>query len=160
MPVVSAEDGQWVAPQAMQPMLKPGGHGALWKLMHDTSTFAWLAARDCQAALVRQISNPLAGTDTTMLGLAGAGYADGRSFGFAACERAVGAAEGINVVLERRMQQPGSQASPVGTALFSSLQVGTAWHDHDCVDCFQSCIVRIFCHTLGCPWPAGMPPFW
>lgn len=51
----------------------------------------------------------MAGTDTTLLGLAGAGYADGRSFGFAACERAVGASEGINLVQERRTRVPGRQ---------------------------------------------------
>lgn len=51
----------------------------------------------------------MAGTDTTLLGLAGAGYADGRSFGFAACERAVGASEGINLVQERRTRRAGSQ---------------------------------------------------
>ena len=57
-------------------------------------------------------SNPMAGTDTTLLGLAGAGYADGRSFGFAACERAVGASEGINLVMERRVPQPDSEVVP------------------------------------------------
>ena len=55
VPVLGAEDGRWIVPQAIQPMLKPGGHGALWKLMHDTGTFAWLAQRSCQAAIVRQI---------------------------------------------------------------------------------------------------------
>ena len=54
-------------------------------------------------------SNPMAGTDTTLLGLAGAGWADGRSFGFAACERAVGASEGINLVMQCSAQQPGSE---------------------------------------------------
>ncbi|KAK9801940.1 hypothetical protein WJX73_008251 [Symbiochloris irregularis] len=110
VPVLRADNGQWIVPNELQPLLKPGGHGALWKLMHDTNTFGWLAERKCQAAIVRQISNPMAGTDATLLGLAGAGYADGRSFGFAACERAVGAAEGINLVQERRTQQPGSEA--------------------------------------------------
>jgi len=35
----------------------------------------------------------MAGVDATLLALSGTGYADGRSFGFASCERAVGAAE-------------------------------------------------------------------
>ena len=48
-------------------------------------------------------SNPLAGTDATLLALSGAGYADGRSFGFASCERTVGAAEGMNVLMQRRL---------------------------------------------------------
>lgn len=45
--------------------------------------------------MVRQISNPLAGTDTTLLALAGAGMQQGRKFGFASCPRVVGAAEGV-----------------------------------------------------------------
>ncbi len=51
-------------------------------------------------------SNPLAGTDSTLLALAGTGYSDMRAFGFACCERAVGAAEGINVLLERKLVGP------------------------------------------------------
>lgn len=35
VPVVSAEDGAWLLEGALSPMLKPGGHGALWKLMED-----------------------------------------------------------------------------------------------------------------------------
>ena len=41
-----------------------------------------------------------------MLALTGAGYADGRTFGFASCERAVGATEGMNVLMEQRLPQP------------------------------------------------------
>jgi hypothetical protein len=54
---------------------------------------------------VRACSNPLAGTDCTLLALAGAGYADGRSFGFASCERRAGAAEGVNLLMERRLKR-------------------------------------------------------
>ena len=36
-------------------MLKPGGHGAIWKLMLDKGVFKWLDGLDRQAALVRQI---------------------------------------------------------------------------------------------------------
>ena len=57
----------------------------------------------CQIWHLWLCSNPLAGTDTTLLGLTGMGYADGRSFGFAACERAVGASEGINAIMQRRL---------------------------------------------------------
>ena len=41
-----------------------------------------------------------------MLALTGAGYADGRTFGFASCERAVGATEGMNVLMEQRLPRP------------------------------------------------------
>lgn len=130
-----------------QVMMKPGGHGVIWKLMIDTGVFDWLGAQGRQAAIVRQIrcagctrvhagsfrcsvrmqthgrtwpcwfclpalcltslllpacSNPMAGTDNTLLALAGAGFPQRRSFGFASCERAVGAAEGMNVLAQVR----------------------------------------------------------
>lgn len=47
----------------------------------------------CMKRLICARSNPMAGVDATLLALSGTGYADGRSFGFASCERAVGAAE-------------------------------------------------------------------
>ena len=55
-----------------------------------------------QAALVRQISNPMAGMDTTLLSLAGVGAARGAAFGFMSCDRHVGAAEGVNVLQENK----------------------------------------------------------
>jgi hypothetical protein len=50
------------------------------------------------AALIRQISNPMAGVDTTLLALAGTGFSSRKAFGFMSCERVVGAAEGMNVL--------------------------------------------------------------
>lgn len=73
--------------------------------MWDEGVFEWLAQAGAQAALVRQISNPLAGTDTTMLALAGSGFEKRRAFGFMSCERAVGAAEGMNVLQEQRVSR-------------------------------------------------------
>lgn len=55
VPVVSAKTGKWVLPEALSPMMKPGGHGAIWKLMLDRGVFSWLSSLDCEAALVRQI---------------------------------------------------------------------------------------------------------
>ena len=55
MPVVSAVTGQWVLPEPLSPMLKPGGHGAVWKLMLDEGVFDWLSSLDRQATLIRQI---------------------------------------------------------------------------------------------------------
>lgn len=52
---------------------------------------------------MRQISNPMAGTDTTLLALAGRGQQQRGAFGFMSCDRAVGAAEGCNALQERRM---------------------------------------------------------
>ncbi len=60
-------------------------------------------------------SNPLAGTDSTLLALSGAGHMGGKLFGFASCPRAVGAAEGMNVLAERRVPVPPEQgAQPRG----------------------------------------------
>ncbi|GLC45555.1 hypothetical protein PLESTB_001205700 [Pleodorina starrii] len=117
VPVLAAEDGRWLLSRPMGPMMKPGGHGAIWKLMWDQGVFDWLTVtHGRRAALVRQISNPMAGTDTTLLALAGAGFARGRgggaaAFGFMSCERAVGAAEGMNVLQERRRWVPAAAAA-------------------------------------------------
>lgn len=55
VPVVSAEDGQWLLPEGLAPLLKPGGHGAVWKLMLDQGIFDWLSHHDREGAIVRQI---------------------------------------------------------------------------------------------------------
>ena len=55
VPVVGTRDGRWLLPQALSPMMKPGGHGALWKLMLDEGVFDWLASAGRTAALIRQI---------------------------------------------------------------------------------------------------------
>ena len=59
---------------------------------------------------MRQISNPMAGVDTTLLALAGTGYLQRRAFGFMSCERVVGAAEGMNVLQEKKAWVPDGQA--------------------------------------------------
>ena len=45
----------------------------------------------------------MAGMDNTLLALAGSGHSGGHSFGFASCERAVGASEGINVLVQQHV---------------------------------------------------------
>ena len=55
VPVVSAEDGQWLLPKLLSPMMKPGGHGAIWKLMLDRGVFEYFSQRRRKAAIVRQI---------------------------------------------------------------------------------------------------------
>jgi UTP---glucose-1-phosphate uridylyltransferase len=42
VPVLEAKSGEWVLPEPLQPSLKPGGHGAIWKLMCDHQVFEWL----------------------------------------------------------------------------------------------------------------------
>lgn len=109
VPVLAASSGRWLLEGPGALALKPGGHGVVWKLAQDTGVLDWLAERGASAALVRQISNPLAGTDATLLALAGVGDAGGRSFGFAACDRSVGAAEGVVVLRERRLAGGGAE---------------------------------------------------
>lgn len=107
VPVVAAADGRWLLDGPQRPVMKPGGHGAIWKLMLDEGVFDWLTGEHGrEAAIVRQISNPLSGTDNMLLALTGLGYPDGKSFGFASCERAVGAHEGINVLRHRTLKAP------------------------------------------------------
>lgn len=67
-------------------------------LLCPAGVFDWLQQQGRLAALVRQISNPMAGVDTTLLALAGTGFSSRRAFGFMSCERVVGAAEGMNVL--------------------------------------------------------------
>lgn len=55
VPVVSVENGKWLVTKPFQLMLKPGGHGVIWKLMSDSGVFDWLESRGREAALVRQI---------------------------------------------------------------------------------------------------------
>jgi len=101
VPVISLDGGQWVRRGLGKFKLKPGGHGAIWKLMYDDGVFDWLEQRNRKGSIVRQITNPMAGTDTTLLSLAGVGTKGDKALGFASCERHVGASEGINVLLEK-----------------------------------------------------------
>lgn len=104
IPAVAAENGHWLISEPLGLILKPGGHGVIWKLAFDRGVFDWFYEKGRKAALVRQISNPIAATDVTMLALAGVGHRHNKKFGFASCERKVGAAEGVNVLIERNTQ--------------------------------------------------------
>jgi hypothetical protein len=111
VPVVSASTGQWLTCSPLKPIMKPGGHGVIWKLMLDRGVFDWLRAAGRDAAIIRQISNPMAGQDSTLLALSGQGLQGGHAFGFASCERVVGAAEGMNVLIKEVETGKGGQAS-------------------------------------------------
>eukprot|EP00241_Pyramimonas_parkeae_P004556 CAMPEP_0114241130 /NCGR_PEP_ID=MMETSP0058-20121206/9473_1 /TAXON_ID=36894 /ORGANISM="Pyramimonas parkeae, CCMP726" /LENGTH=896 /DNA_ID=CAMNT_0001353645 /DNA_START=274 /DNA_END=2964 /DNA_ORIENTATION=+ len=102
VPVVTVSGGKWQLKEGMQPALKPGGHGVMWKLARDSGVFDWFKQQGRTATLVRQISNPLAGTDSTLLALSGMGQARNKAMGFASCERRIGAAEGMNVLTEQK----------------------------------------------------------
>eukprot|EP00854_Cymbomonas_tetramitiformis_P017688 gene17688-21074_t len=74
VPVVTTVCGQWRINASLEPELKPGGHGVLWKLARDKGVFRWFKENKREAAIVRQISNPMAGTDSTLLALGGMGH--------------------------------------------------------------------------------------
>lgn len=97
---VLTQDGHWSMRDIFSPYLKPGGHGVLWKLAKDQGAFDWLKRQKRKKALVRQINNPIAGTDYGLLAFAGYGCLKDKQFGFAACPRVLHAAEGTNVLVE------------------------------------------------------------
>lgn len=54
VPVVAAEDGQWLINEPLSLVCKPGGHGAIWKLAHDKGIFQWFYSHGRKGATVRQ----------------------------------------------------------------------------------------------------------
>jgi hypothetical protein len=101
VPVVS-ENGEWrwVAPFRL--LMKPGGHGVIWKLARDEGIFDWFQKLGRTKTLIRQINNPIAGLDYGFLVFCGVGVMQNKAFGFASCPRLIGSAEGMNVLLENR----------------------------------------------------------
>ncbi|KAE9587726.1 putative UTP--glucose-1-phosphate uridylyltransferase [Lupinus albus] len=102
VPVVGAEEGQWLITKPFSPLNKPGGHGVIWKLANDKGIFKWFYSHGRKGATVRQVSNVVAATDLTLLALAGIGLQQGKKLGFASCKRNSGATEGINVLIEKK----------------------------------------------------------
>lgn len=94
-------DGQWCLQGPMQLLLKPGGHGVIWRLARDEGIFDWFFSKKRKKGVVRQINNPVANTDYGLLAFTGIGCAQDKIFGFASCPRQVKATEGINVLIER-----------------------------------------------------------
>jgi hypothetical protein len=99
---ILTEEGQWLLDDSGKLNVKPGGHGTLWKMMLDKKAFDWLYKKGRKKAIVRQINNPLAGTDYGLLAFYGYGVATNKSFGFSACPRKVGAAEGMDILTEMK----------------------------------------------------------
>jgi|688.fasta_scaffold05921_25 hypothetical protein len=101
VPMINKE-GNFVVNGPLKPLLKPGGHGTIWKLAYEKKIFQALKQRGRRKALIRQINNPVAGVDHTLLVLTGIGCREDKVFGFASCPRLLNAPEGMNVVLERK----------------------------------------------------------
>lgn len=99
VPVVTIQ-GNWVMQDHLKLMLKPGGHGVIWKLARDNGVLDRLIQLGRRYALVRQINNPIAGTDYGLIAHTGWGFHYGKEFGFASCPRLLNTAEGMNVLVE------------------------------------------------------------
>lgn len=99
VPVIN-EFGDFLMTQDCELVLKPGGHGVLWKLANQKNVFSWLKNLGKTKLLVRQINNPVAGIDYGILSFLGIGFRGNKKFGFASCPRLVRAAEGVNVLIQ------------------------------------------------------------
>lgn len=99
VPVVTIE-GEWAMHAPLKLKLKPGGHGVIWKLAQEKGVFQWFADKKRTKALLRQINNPVAGTDNGLLGFTGIGLLKNKDFGFASCPRLLNTSEGVDIVLE------------------------------------------------------------
>jgi len=99
------QKGKWCMLGPLHPLLKPGGHGVIWKLAKDKGVFAWLRSLGRKKLLVRQINNPIAGVDYGLLAFTGIGCFEDKSFGFSSCPRRVKAMEGVNVLIEKKSPQ-------------------------------------------------------
>jgi hypothetical protein len=95
-------EGKWCLAAPLKLLMKPGGHGVIWKLAQESGLFKNFRTLGKTKLLVRQINNPLAGIDQGLLAFTGVGCARSKRFGFASCQRQVGAAEGVNVLLEKK----------------------------------------------------------
>lgn len=100
-PVIN-RNGSWCLSAPMELVLRPGGHGLIWKIGLDCGLFSFLEKSGCRKALVRQINNPVAGTDHALLAFSGIGFQFDKVMGFASCPRLLKAAEGTNVIIETR----------------------------------------------------------
>ncbi len=100
MTPVIAVDGLWAVSQPLELILKPGGHGVIWKLCDEYGAFSFLEKQKREYVLVRQINNPLAGLDINLFALAGFGKKHDMAFGFESVPRIPGMSEGMNVLKE------------------------------------------------------------
>lgn len=102
---VLTEQGHWSLTAPLDVTFKPGGHGVLWKLAEEKGAFSWFESKQRLACLIRQINNPLAGTDQALLALTGYGIQKKKSFGFLSCERLLNSAEGTNILIETKKEE-------------------------------------------------------
>ncbi len=104
VPVLTIE-GDWSLSAPLTLTLKPCGHGVLWKLAEEQGVFQWLESQGHHQCLIRQINNPLAGTDNGLFALIGIGCQQQKVFGFLSCERLLHSDEGTNVLIETHFKK-------------------------------------------------------
>lgn len=97
--------GEWVMQGPLKPLLKPGGHGVIWKQALDSGILDYFISKERPEALIRQINNPIAGIDYGLLAFIGIGNKEKKIFGFASCPRLLNATEGMDVLVEKRENQ-------------------------------------------------------
>jgi UDP-N-acetylglucosamine pyrophosphorylase len=117
-PVITI-DGDWAVRGPLELVLKPGGHGVLWKLAKDAGAFDWLKECNKTFCIVRQINNPMAGLDNTLLALAGVGVQDG-VFGFVTCPRLKDAAEGL--IVQKTVKTTDSETSSISNIEYTDFK--------------------------------------
>lgn len=96
VPVLTVE-GTFSVSAPAQFLFHPSGHGALWKTAEKAGVFSWLESQKISHLLLRQINNPIAALDYNFLAFLGLSIREKKGFGFFACERIEGAAEGALV---------------------------------------------------------------
>jgi hypothetical protein len=121
VPMIS-EEGTWVQSEPLTLSMKPGGHGVIWKIAHDQNVFQWFKDKHVTKALVRQINNPIAGTDYGLLAFTGFGIDKNKSFGFASCQRVVNSAEGMNVLIENVFKESGIYEYSLSNIEYTNLE--------------------------------------
>jgi hypothetical protein len=99
VPTLSKE-GKWCLREPLKLLLKPGGHGVIWKLALEEHIFKWFDSYHRNKMLVRQVNNPVAGVDQGLIALTGIGCKEKKAFGFASCLRRVKTSEGMNLLKE------------------------------------------------------------
>lgn len=99
VPAMTCE-GKWCCLGPGKLLLKPGGHGVIWKIAQQQGALEWLKKKGKTKVFVRQINNPIAGVDDGICAFLGYGFKEEKDFGFAACPREQGLCEGVDVVIE------------------------------------------------------------
>lgn len=95
-PVITIE-GDWAFSELFQLHVKPGGHGMFWKMAEAAGVFDQLLKEGRRALIIRQVNNPVSGTDRAISALFGAGILQGKTLGFLTCDRRVNSPSGMIV---------------------------------------------------------------